>query len=101
MNTPTIFQLGKLSNVIKEINDGIGSSWTYISFGENSDLNISLTLPYLQNDIEEINRTVEKIQNYFGLSKNDFKAAVETGYEKIKVVLSGVDQELTISVSNR
>ncbi|MCR8641491.1 hypothetical protein NV379_02365 [Paenibacillus sp. N1-5-1-14] len=101
MQTPTIFQLGKLSSVIEEINKGIGSTLTFISQSERCGLEISLTFPNLVNDIGEINAVLEKIYNYFGLKNTDFSTSIESGYGKTRVILKSTIQELVITASNR
>lgn len=101
LETPSIFQIGRLSNIIEEINKGTGSTWTYISYGDNGNIKLSLTFPDLVNDIEQINSTVQEIHNYFGLKKNEFTASILTAYGKVEIMLSSVNQGLTISVSSR
>lgn len=99
MKTPTVFQLGKLSNVIKEINNGIGSKWTFISSGTESDLSVSLTLPDLTSELESINKVKDKIIKYFGLNENELKMTVNSGYSKIELVL--VTKDVAIKVVSR
>lgn len=101
LETPSIFQIGRLSNIIEEINKGTGSTWTYISYGDNSNLKLSLTFPKLVNDIDQINSTIQEIHNYFGLKKNEFSTSLVTAYGKVEILLSSINQGLTISISSR
>lgn len=100
LETPSIFQIGKLSNIVEEINKGTRSTWTYISYDDNN-LKVSLTFPNLVNDFDQINSTIQEIHDYFGLKKSEFTTSIVTAYGKVEILLSSINQGLTISISSR
>ncbi|MFE4571337.1 hypothetical protein [Paenibacillus chitinolyticus] len=101
MQTPTVFQLGKLSNLFDEINKGTGSVWSFISSRSESDLVVTLTFPNLTSELDSINTNKNKIIGYFGLSENDVKVTVNSSYGKTELSFILESQQVVIKVTNK
>jgi hypothetical protein len=101
MSTPTVFQLGKLENVVKEINEGTGSVHTFVSQAQGSAISISLTLPEMSNDIRDLDKVASKLLDYFGLAKDDVAITAENGYHRTRMVILSKSTGLEIKVSSK
>ncbi|MCY9593979.1 hypothetical protein PC41400_14700 [Paenibacillus chitinolyticus] len=101
MQTPSIFQLGKLSNLLDEINKGTGSVWSFVSCGSDSAMTVSLTFPNLTSDLESINNSKNKITEYFGLDESDKRVSISSGYGKTELSIILESQQIIIKVTNK
>jgi hypothetical protein len=100
MEAPTIFLIGKLSNVIDEVKKVTGSTHIYVSSGENR-FRITLTTPELTNDINSINSMKEKMFNIFGLNEPDTGVTIEHSYRTTRLNLINKQQQLEIIIESR